>query len=121
MRDFSLTEMALDLLTINEEIHMHFKNPMTTRIKDFELYTFEQSWGNTSGGFEGIGGSAMTNQRTYVLIPTFDENELCIVYFGRRYAYSTPYSKIFMEDVLNQKIAGLSTKSKYSVKEKIGD
>lgn len=92
----------------------NLKDPRKNCVNDFELYTFEQTWGNTSGGFEGIGGRAMTNQRTYVFVPlTATENEECLVFFGGRFAYHAPCNEIFMNDVRDQNIAGVSQKSKY--------
>jgi hypothetical protein len=64
------------------------------------MYTFEQTWGTTSLGFSGVGGSAITEARTYVFIPRID-NQPCIVYFAGQFAYAVPYSKVFMEDVKN--------------------
>lgn len=78
---------------------------------DFDVYIFEQMWGNTSGGFEGIGGSAMTTQTTYVLIPKFDHD--CLVFFGGRFAYKAPYSKKFAEDVAKGNVRGKSGSGYY--------
>ena len=40
----------------------------------------------------------MTVARTYVLVPVSCD-EKCLVYFGSRFAYAIPYSKIFIKDV----------------------
>ena len=40
-----LTKMARELLTIGEDLPLRFQDPYHTRVDDFELYTFEQSWG----------------------------------------------------------------------------
>lgn len=77
------------------------------------METFAQTWGNTSGGFEGIGGSAITEQRTYVFIPISPTDEYCQVYFGDRFAYSVPMSKKFLEDVKNRNVAGCKHKQIY--------
>ena len=55
---------------------------------DFDVYIFEQTWENTSGGFEGIGGSAMTNQTTYIIYLSL----IMIVWFSlvERFAYKAP-------------------------------
>jgi hypothetical protein len=70
--------------------------------------------GNTSGGFEGFGGSAMTNQRTYVFVPLTANDEECLVFFGGKFAYHAPYNDVFMEDVTKQNVVGVREKSKYS-------
>lgn len=117
MGELSLTQMALELLQINENFCFYVQEPMKTRVSDFELHTFVQVWGNTSGGFEGIGGQAMTAQRTYVFIPVYSNKEKCLVFFGDRFAYGVPYSKKFIDDVKNGQVEGVSRKGKY-LKEK---
>ena len=71
-------------------------------------------YGSTCGGFEGIGGSAMTVQRTWVFLPKID-NEDVHVYFDNRYAYSIPKgNKAFMKDLAKNSIAGVGEyKKKY--------
>lgn len=111
--ELDFIEMARDLLTIHQNISLHLKNPTKTKVGDFDLETFVQVWGNTSGGFEGVGGSAMTSQRTYVLIPMYADNEDCLVFFGGRFAYNAPYSNTFIDDVRSRCMAGMSKKEKY--------
>lgn len=114
MGELNLRDMAIELLSIDRNFYNYVKEPYKTRISDFELYTFVQMWGNTSGGFEGIGGSAMTNQRTYVFVPVPNiGKENCLVFFGGRFAYCVPYSEKFMKDVINQDVAGVHEKWKY--------
>jgi hypothetical protein len=113
MGELNLRDMALELLLIDRNFTCYLKDPYHTRMEDFEFFTFEQTWGNTSGGFEGIGGCAMTNQRTYVFVPVYTEKEECLVFFGGRFAYHAPYCETFLEDVRNQRVAGVSKKSKY--------
>ena len=112
MGELNLVSMARELLQIHENIFCYVKNPAKTRISDFELETFVQTWGSTSGGFEGVGGCAMTPQRTYVFIP-FNDDENCLVFFGGRYAYSAPYSQAFKNDLQRRNMTGVSTKGKY--------
>lgn len=116
MNELNLRDIAIELLQIDRNFHGYLKDPYDNRISDFELYTFEQTWGSTTGGFEGIGGSAMTNQRTYVFIPlTTTEKEECLVFFGGRFAYHAPYCKPFIDDVMDQNVASVSRKSKYRI------
>lgn len=111
MSRLDLVGIAMDLLAIHKDIPYRFKNRQND-IHNFEMETFTQMWGNTSGGFETIGGSAMTVQRTYVFIPVnCDDN--CIVYFDGRFAYSVPYSDVFIKDVRERRIAGYHHKDKY--------
>lgn len=107
----SLTSMARELLSIDEDIKFRFKN-RNTRIDDFELFDFEQTWGSTALGFGGIGGQAMTSARTYVFIPMSCEED-CFVYFAGRFAYSVPYSQKFMDDVRGGNVAAKYECGKY--------
>lgn len=109
----SLTQMALELLQINENFCHHVQYPAKSQVSDFELYTFTQMWGSTATGFGGFGGSAMTTERTYVFVPTVNDKEKCLVFFGGRFAYSVPYSQTFIEDVFNGHVEGVSGKGKY--------
>ena len=109
-----LTRTARCLLAIEEDISYRFNKHGKTRVDDFEMYTFEQMWSNTTCGFGGIGGQAFTSCRTYVFIPQVD-GEDCFVYFGGRFAYKVPYSQVFMDDVSKQRMAAVSEKGKYMV------
>lgn len=123
-----LTQIARELLAIDEDLagrvlHLQSKMPKITvgnvtltsgEPHDcYELYTFEQTWGNTSGGFEGIGGCVMTTGRTYVFVPEAGFDDECYVYFGGRFAYSVPYSDEFMEDIKKHSIAGTKSYGRY--------
>lgn len=112
MNELNLVQIAIELLQINENFIFYVSNKRKTRISDFELITFEQTWGSTSGGFEGIGGSAMTNQRTYIFIP-FNDDEKCLVFFGGRFAYKADYCETFKQDLIKQQLVGISKKGKY--------
>ena len=61
--------MARELLAIDEDLPFRFKDPYHTRVDYFELYTFEQSWADTTCGFGGMGGQAITTAKTYVFVP----------------------------------------------------
>ena len=109
--------MARNLLAIEEDISFRFNKREKTWVDDFEMYTFEQMWGDTTCGFGGMGGQAMTTCRTYVFVPQVD-GEDCFVYFGGRFAYKVPYSKIFMDDVNKQQMVAVYGKGKYMVDNK---
>ena len=56
---------AMELLLIQDNILTREKVYGT----DFDIIMFDQTWGSTALGFPGVGGSAMTEATTYVLIP----------------------------------------------------
>lgn len=76
----NIISMCRELLAIEQEFPNHCVNFGKYYPQDFQMETFVQMWGNTSGGFGGIGGDMMTSQRTYVFIPEVDEP--CQVYFA---------------------------------------
>lgn len=102
-----------ELLAIEQELPNHCVNFGQYFPKHFRMETFEQVWNNTSGGFESIGGDALTCERTYVFIPYPEIDEPCQVYFGSRYAYSVSTKcEQFMDDVCNHRVAGYNTAKK---------
>lgn len=79
---------------------------------EFEMYMFPQMWGDTSLGFGGIGGQAMTSAYTTVII---DNNTGWHgVFFGERLAYiiNSPNEK-FYENLRNWNMESVSRKGKY--------
>lgn len=104
MSRLNLIDIAIEILWIKNDIEYKLENK-GTKISNYTMETFTQIWGNTSGGFESIGGCAMTTQRTYVFIPESHDGD-CMVYFGGRFAYSVPYSETFIKDVKERNIAG---------------
>ena len=111
----TLTKIARELLTIDEDLPFRFKDLYHTRIDDFELYTFEQSWPDTTCGFGGVGGQAITTAITYVFVPV-SVDEKCYVYIGGKFAYSCDWSETFKKDLMNQNVAGKIRAGKYSIK-----
>lgn len=112
-----LTSMARELLAIEEDLPYRFDYSAGDRptINDFDLYTFEQTWGSTALGFGGIGGQAITAARTYVFVPIC--NQKCFVYFAGRFAYAADYTEAFKEDLRNQRMESVSRSGKYIKKE----
>ena len=51
-----------------------------------EVYSFPQMWGSTALGFGGIGGAAMTQAQTTIVLP--DDRSVAHVYFNARFAYT---------------------------------
>lgn len=111
-----LTEMARDILDIEADLPYRFdySDNSNPTLDDFELHTFEQTWGSTALGFGGVGGQMMTSATTYVFIP-MGVNQKCFVYFAGRFAYAVDYSEKFMEDVLKGHVASVSESVKYKV------
>lgn len=113
-----LTQMALELLQIEKDLPFRFDYNKKHRptLDDFELHIFEQTWGSTALGFGGMGGQAITNAMTYVFTPiNVDQN--CFVYFAGHFAYSVPCSRIFMEDVANERMESVSRAGKYRMED----
>ena len=115
MNRLNLRDIAIEILRIDQQFYQNIA-PLYqkgVRQSDYEMHTFEQMWGNTSGGFEGVGGSAMTTQRTYVFTPFHDKDNMCLVYFGGSFAYAAPWSEKFKEDLKNQNMLGRSSYRRY--------
>lgn len=111
-----LIGMAREILAIEADLPYRFDYSDNSHptLDDFELHTFEQTWGSTTLGFGGVGGQAMTSARTYVFIP-MNCHQKCFVYFAGRFAYAVYYSDKFMEDVLKGNVASVSESGKYKV------
>lgn len=108
-----LIGMARELLAIEEDLPHRFDYSTDDRptVDDFDLYTFEQTWGSTALGFGGIGGQALTTARTYVFVPLC--NQKCFVYFAGRFAYAVDYTEAFIEDLQKQRMEPISRSGKY--------
>lgn len=109
-----LTQIAREILSIEADLPFRFDYGKDQRptIDDFEIYTFEQTWGSTALGFNRVGGQAMTSARTYVFVP-IGCNQNCFVYFAGRFAYAAKYSNVFMEDVSKCNMASVARSRKY--------
>jgi hypothetical protein len=84
----------------------------------YELYVeamFPQTWGDTSLGFGGMAGQAITT--AYTVIIGHENTEYLCVYFGGRFAYGLDKRKCDMElltkDISNQNMADVHSKGKY--------
>ena len=53
--------------------------------RDYNLFVVKQTWGSTAGGWEGMGGSAMTDSYTVVIENYFTRG--IAVYYNGRLAY----------------------------------
>ena len=90
--DFSIINDLID--KINED----FPNNPT------EVFCFPQTWGSTSLGYGGFGGSAMSNAHTIIIHAIHDN--VYRMYFGCiRLAYEIKDpNQLFMEDLRNMQI-----------------
>ena len=103
-----LLKVSKELITITE----YLRDEYGIYYADGNLYDFDQLWGSTALGFEGIGGSMMTWARTYVFIPK--RIDKAYVFFGDKFAYVTPMNDRFWEDVKNQNMASVAKMGRYS-------
>lgn len=80
------------------------------RDDDVEVYHFPQTWGSTTLGFGGMGGSTMTSAYTTVVI----SERSAAVYFAGRHAYTTlEVTPRFMDDVRNYDMAAKYDTGRY--------
>lgn len=108
-----LVGMAREILAIEADLPYRFDyTEEKPTIDDFELYTFEQTWGSTALGFGGVGGQAMTSARTYVFVPVTC-NQKCFIYFAGRFAYKTDYCEALIEDIRSQNMEPVYRAGKY--------
>lgn len=89
--DRPLTDLAISTIKVNDIMQRH------KEVGIFEVYVFEQTWGSTALGFDGIGGSALTTAWTHVVMTSDGKYH---VFFNGRHAYSieNPTEK-FKEDL----------------------
>lgn len=79
---------------------------------EFEMYMFPQVWGDTSLGFGGIGGQAMTSAYTTVI--TDESTGWCGIFFGERLAYLVlKPNRLFYEDLHNWYMESVRNHGKY--------
>jgi len=75
------------------------------------LYSFSQTWSNTSLGWGGVSGQAMTTAQTVVFLYELT-NTVC-VYIGGKFAFLIdPIGKNFWSDVKNHRIKGVADAEK---------
>lgn len=75
---------------------------------DLRFEMFPQWWGNTSGGFEGIGGSAMTEE--YTTVAHEQNTNTYIVCFGDKPCYIiTDPNDEFLKDLKERNIKGYNS------------
>lgn len=110
-----LLQMSSQLVAIYSDI----RDRGLDRDEILEVYDFDQTWSSTAlgfGGIEGIGGQAITQARTYIIV--FNEYPKALVYFGGRFAYeadltSDSTSRKFREDVRKHRVVSVRESGKY--------
>ena len=77
---------------------------------DVEVVHFAQTWGSTTLGFGGIGGSSMTSAYTTVVLM----GGMAAVYFAGRHAYTiNKVNQEFMSDLYNSHMAARNKAGRY--------
>ena len=110
-----LTTIAREVLAIDADFpfRLDYSDKTKVSVDDFEIHMFKQTWGSTALGFGGIGGQAITEANTYVLIPLV-YNQKCLVYFGGRFAYKADYCDAFVDDMLKGQLEPVYRAGKYT-------
>lgn len=113
-----LTNMAKELLIIESDLPYRFDySEERPTVDNFELFTFEQLWPDTSCGFGGIAGQAFTSARTYIFIPVIG-NQKCFVYIGSKFAYKVDCCNNLRKDIAAKNIASVAlAKVRYTKEE----
>ena len=96
----------------DDAVVLERRRPVT---EELSVYSFPQTWGSTALGFGGIGGAAMTEAQTTVVM----YHHAAAVYFGRRLAYVIPDVELcFMTDLHSCDMADVRGSGKYRRKKK---
>lgn len=107
---YDMPKIAKMYLNIYERFTQLLENPN----ESFEMTSFNQTWSNTSGGNEVIGGSAITTQLTVVLW----NKDRAFIFFDGNYGYRVNFSlankQLFFKDLKDHNIAGsITAKRRY--------
>lgn len=67
----------------------------------FDVITFVQEWGSTSLGFDGVGGDAMTEAVTTIIMlqDRIAHNRFVVVFFADRLAYMCEMNDVIWNDI----------------------
>jgi hypothetical protein len=84
---------------VKRETSTHLTGNEYRQWKEISLHVVPQTWGNTSGGWEGIGGSTMTKSYTVIIENPFF-NFSCIYYNGKL-AYICEMDDLYKEHMTN--------------------
>ena len=113
MNGKGLIGISDDILNIHQTFRKYLNHPNEHDGDEFEIFIFSQTWPNIGCGLdEGLTGQMICGGFVYVFLPEAVEDEDIHVFFDGRWAYKVPYESTkraaFVEDVLNQQVAGVS-------------
>ncbi len=86
------------------------KKTRRPHVSEISVYHFPQMWGSTALGFGGIGGAAMTEAYTTVVIL---QDKIAAVFFAGRYAYTAEANMAFMNDLRANQMADTEQVKRY--------
>ena len=102
-----ILKMAQQLICVYED----FESKTHGKVTDYKIFDFDQTWSSTALGFGGMGGQAITTERTYVIISK--SAECAFVYFGWEFAYTAGLNENFWEDLNEHRMADVANRNKY--------
>ena len=79
---------------VKRETSTHLTHGEYVQWKEIDLHVVPQTWGNTSGGWQGIGGSAMTKAYTVIIENGFG---FACVYYNGELAYICEMDEKYQE------------------------
>lgn len=117
----SLTKSVFSFLHVDSPmIEYEWKGEVhqrKVREEDIDVIYFKQMWGSTSLGFGGIGGSAMTQAYTTVILL----QDRAYIYFGGDFCYSCKIDEQFLEFLKTRSMPGVHEQKRYPLlKDRIG-
>lgn len=111
-----------DVNEMIEEVKVDFQNKTGHELTDMEIsydttiYSFPQTWGDTTLGFGGYGGQMLTQAQTTVIMVS-TTHEYGAVFFGGRFAYSMEnVNEAFLKDISQFRMEPVYRASKYLIK-----
>ena len=107
-----LSEEMLSCCTNHTELNNDTLKNILLYIKQIKwsVEVFSQVWGSTALGFDGVGGSAMTEAYTTVIVA----NSVYYVYFDGRIAYKVENpTAMFFEDLRNHRLRSVKESQIY--------
>ncbi len=99
--------MAQQLICVYED----FESKTHGKVTDYKIFDFDQTWSSTALGFGGMGGQAITTERTYVIVS--ESAECAFVYFGWEFAYTASLNENFWTDLNRHKMTNVANRSRY--------
>lgn len=99
--DNILSKLSIATINVNDYISNKYNLSEVAQV-----FVFEQVWGSTSLGFDGIGGSTMTSAWTHVVSTYYGKHH---VFFNGRHAYTVDSAnEKFMDDLMKQNMKSVN-------------